>query len=439
MKIRESETKELKCSWQDTNLKTLCAFANSSGGAIYNGVGDDGEICGIHNAKKIMEDIPNKIVSKLGIIANVILKNERGKDVILVSVEKSETPISYNGKYYIRSGSTTHELGGKELTKFLLSKSINNWDEYVVPSATLQDINPDTIKLFKNLAGERLPFVKNKINISSFLEKLNLSKKDGLTRASLLLFGLNPKKHFVSSFIRIGRFDESGELISNDTFEGNLFEQVENCISVLKSKYLIAQVKFDGIYRKDVLEFPERVIREAIINAVIHRDYIGAHTQIKIFPKRITIWNEGGLPGGLTIDDLKKEHPSRPRNELLADIFFKAGLIDTWGHGTLKMISLCKEAGLPEPRFSEEAGGFSVSLFNNSSPEMLGAHYGLNQRQIEGIAYLKEHGKISNKIYQEVNHVSKATASKDLSDLVKKTVLIKNGQGGAGISYEMGV
>jgi len=108
------------------------------------------------------------------------------------------------------------------------------------------------------------------------------------------------------------------------------------------------------------MEYPEEALREAIINAVIHRNYMGAHTQLRIDPESLNLWNEGGLPPGIGVADLKKWHLSRPRNELLADVFFKAGMIEAWGRGTIKIVDECKKAGLPEPEFREQFGGLSV-------------------------------------------------------------------------------
>ena len=157
-----------------------------------------------------------------------------------------------------------------------------------------------------------------------------------------MLFGKNPKQFYTSAFIKVGKFLTDTDIVASDDVEGNLFEQVERAIELLRAKYLISEIRFEGIYRKEEMEYPEEALREAIINAVIHRDYIGAHTQLKIYPDKLLLWNEGTLPKDIKIADLKKSHPSRPRNELLADVFFKAGLIETWGRGTIKITNECK-------------------------------------------------------------------------------------------------
>ncbi len=233
----------------------------------------------------------------------------------------------------------------------------------------------------------------------------------------------------------VGKFLTDTDIVASDDVEGNLFKQVEKAIELLRTKYLISEIRFEGIYRKEELEYPEEALREAIINAVIHRDYIGAHTQLKIYPDKLILWNEGPLPKDIKIDDLKKSHPSRPRNELLADVFFKAGLIETWGRGTIKITNECKKAGLPEPEFKEEFGGFSVCFYKDIYSEEMLRKMGLNDRQIKAVNYVKEKGRITNKEYQELNLVSKRTASRDLDELVKRNIIDQIGITGKGTEY----
>lgn len=439
MDTKESNTLELKQSWQDSYLRTLTAFANTDGGTLHIGIDDSGTVVGVSHAKKLLEDLPNKILSKLGIIARVQPQMSGGKETVKIIIERMDVPISYNGRYFVRAGSTTQELNGKELTRFLISKSFNNWDEYPVPNAALSDINEETIERFKSLAHSRMPLVRKTGTTEEFLTKLNLLENSQIKRAGILLFGKEVKKYFASAFIRIGKFDAKNELISMDTIEGNLFDQIDACIDVLRNKYLTVRANIDGLYRNDTLEYPELVLREAISNAVVHREYIGAHIQIKIFPDKIIIWNEGTLPSPLTVSDLKIIHPSRPRNELLADVFFKAGLIETWGRGTLKMVEVCKEEGLREPVYAEEFGGFSVKLAKDVLSLSTLSDYNLNERQMTALKHIKEKHKITNKQYQQLNDVSKGTATKELAAMVNSDLLEKVGTRGAGTFYRLRV
>ena len=173
-----------------------------------------------------------------------------------------------------------------------------------------------------------------------------------------------------------------------------------------------------------------------LLNALVHRNYMGAPIQIRVYDDKINIWNEGTLPADLTVDALKRSHSSRPRNPIIADVAFKGGYIDAWGRGTIKIIDTCKEAELPEPGMQESDGGFSIILFKNTLTEKQLTKSGLNARQVKAILFVKEKGKISNADYQKSFSVSKATATRDLTGLIDKFGLLKKiGQTVAGTSY----
>ena len=360
MRKVENQNKEYKQAWNENCLKTICAFANTVGGKLYIGIDDAGKPVGVKDAARYLDDIPNKTKDILGITPDVTLKKKAGKDIIEVAVVPSSAPISYHGRFYTRSGSSSIEIKGHELVELLLAKSGRSWDVFIEDNATLKDIDTAAINRFRKLASKRIPLIAGEKSVKAILHKLNLLEKGKLRRAALLLFGNNPKKFHMTAYIKIGKFVSDTDLISTDDIEGNLFRQVDKAMEILRVKYLLSNITYEGIYRKDNMEYPEEALREAIINAVIHRSYMGAHTQLRISPDGLNLWNEGGLPPGIGIEDLKKWHLSKPRNELLADVFFKAGMIEAWGRGTVKIVDECKKAGLPEPEFREEFGGFSV-------------------------------------------------------------------------------
>ncbi len=166
------------------------------------------------------------------------------------------------------------------------------------------------------------------------------------------------------------------------------------------------------MHRIEKVEYPVAAIREMLLNALVHRNYMGAPIQIRVYDDKISIWNEGTLPDGLTLDALKRSHSSRPRNPIIADVCFKGGYIDAWGRGTIKVIDTCKLAGLPEPEMIELDGGLIITLFKeNISLEKLNK-LGLNDRQLKAVLVLKEKGKITNKEYQEINETTERTASR---------------------------
>jgi len=360
MRKVENQNKEFKQVWNENCLKTICAFANTAGGKLYIGIDDAGKPVGVKDAARYLNDIPNKTKDILGITPEVTVNKKAGEDIIEVSVAPSTAPISYHGRFYTRSGSSSVEIKGHELVELLLEKSGRSWDGFIEDNATLKDIDTAVINKFRELAAKRIPLIAGEKSVQAILQKLNLLEKGKLRRAALLLFGKNPKKFHTTAYIKIGKFVSDIDLISTDDIEGNLFRQVDKAIEILRVKYLLSNISYEGIYRKDNMEYPEEALREAIINAVIHRSYMGPHTQLRISPDGLNLWNAGGLPPGIGIDDLKKWHLSKPRNELLADVFFKAGMIEAWGRGTVKIVDECKKAGLPEPEFREEFGGFSV-------------------------------------------------------------------------------
>ncbi|MBE8540162.1 ATP-binding protein [Geoglobus acetivorans] len=434
--LKENRDVEFKRKWDDEYLKTLCAFANADGGMMFVGVDDDGNPVEVKDLKKLLEDLPNKIKNKLGILASVSLEKIRGKEVIKIEVHPSDVPISYNGKFYLRTGSTVQEINGNELIRFILKKQNLTWD--AIPSeAGIDEIDEKTVQKFKKLAKERLPEISDEDSIEKILQNLELLKDGKLTNAGVLLFGKNPQKYIINAGARAGRFRTSTDITDTVDVRGNLFEQVDGLMDAIK-KHISVRFEIEGVERRDVWDYPLPALREAVINALIHRDYLEpGDIQIKIYDDRIWFWNPGKLPEGLTVDMLKREHPSIPRNRLLATVFYFAGLIEKWGSGTKRIVELCKEQGLPEPDFKEEMGGFSVVFYKDIYTEEHLRKLGLNERQIKAVMYVKERGRITNKEYRELCKVSERTATRDLSHLVSVGIFRQIGTTGRGTEYKL--
>jgi len=437
IKKQESENLEFKNNWRDEYLKTLSAFANSKGGKLILGRDDRGNIVGVDNLERLTEDIPSKIREKLGLTPSVKCTEISDKKIIIVGMKPSQIPISYNGKYYRRSGSTTVEISGSELAHFLLSKFGKTWD--ALPSdANFKDMDMDTVNLFKNLARKRIPSISDIDSVGKVFTNLELITEDGkITRAGLLLFGREPHRFFISAKTRVGRFKTSTTILDTVIAEGNLFNQLERTVEAIK-KHLNVRFEIKGIERRDVWDYPIEAIREAVINAIIHKDYLStAEIQIKVYNDRIWMWNPGKLPEELNIEDLKKEHSSYPRNPLIANVFYLAGFIERWGSGTKRIVDLCKEQNLPEPDYKEEQGGFSVWFYKDIYTEENLKKMGINERQIKAVIYVKEKGRITNKEYQKLNEVSRQTASRELLHLTDSKLLIRYGETGRGAYYAL--
>lgn len=425
----EKQNIEYKSSWHDKYLEWVCGFANAQGGRIYIGKEDAGMVVGVENYKKLMEDIPNKIKNSMGITADVNLLDEDGKYYIEIVVQPYSVPISLHGHYHYRRGSVKQELTGASLNEFLLKRAGLTWDEVVEPRATFADIDEESFRLYLQMAKEkgRMPEMEG-LTTEQIFEKLRLSENGQLKRAAIVMFGKDPVRFYPGAFVKIGRFGKSDtDLRFQEVEEGNLIVLLRNVIELLNHKFLIRPVEFEGLYRIEKNEYPVPALREMLLNALIYRTYMGVFTQLRVYDDKISIWNDGELPQGVTLEKLKQYHSSRPRNLIIADVCFKGGLIDAWGSGTVRIIETCKAAGLPEPMLEERDGGFAVTLFKNNLTEEQLVKLGLNERQLKAVQYVKEKGEISTFLYAEVFNISERTARNDLAELAEKQVLKRIG------------
>ena len=151
-------------------------------------------------------------------------------------------------------------------------------------------------------------------------------------------------------------------MIIQDSISGNIIQMTDKVVDVLRAKYLVSPIHYEGLQRIEPLEIPEEALREAIFNSIIHKDYTGPHIQMKVYDDRITIWNDGMLPDGITVESLMKEHASRPRNKNIAAAFYRAGFIESWGRGIKKMCKAFTEVGLPPPKFDEISNGTRITI-----------------------------------------------------------------------------
>jgi len=437
--LAENQNIEYKQSWRDEYLKWICGFANAQGGKIFIGIDDKEEVIGIDDYKKLMDEIPNKAVNHLGLVVDVNLHKKGNKHYIEIEVPANTVPISYHGVYHYRSGSTKQELKGPALHKFLLQKVGISWEQQIVSNATLDDIDDNTIKRFlqKAINHKRISEHAASTDKLTLLKNLELINDRGeFLLAALLLFGKRPKKYAPAAYFKIGRFGRSSsDLLHQDIVEGNILDMADTVMEILNKKYLTRPISYEGLLRREPLEYPEQALREAMLNAIIHKDYHGTTIFLSIYDNRLEIWNPGKLPDSLTVEQLKEKHRSVPRNRLIADVFFMAGYIEAWGRGIDTMIEGCREFGFPDPIISEEQDGVSVTLQKDIYTEEHLRALQLNDRQIKAILFIREKGEISNTSYQTLNSISKPVATKDLSDLVSRNLIQKLGTTGKGTKY----
>ena len=366
MQLQKSESQhtEFKKTWQDEYLKWICAFANTDGGVLYVGVDDSGEVCGVGNSKRLCEDIPNKILHAMGLICAVNLYEDHGNDYLQIVVEKYPFPVSYHGKYYKRSGSTTQEVTGLELDRMILAVQGRTWDSVPVPYVKAEDLDRDSIKLFKRMALDHNRLDRESLEVSDevLMRNLRLYENEYLTKAAVMCFHPDPEQFVTCAYIKIGFFaDNDADILYQDEIHGSLIMQVEKTMDLIYTKYMKALISYEGIHRKETFFFPKEAFRELLLNAVIHRDYLKpTPIQIRVYAHNIRIWNYGKMPEDVPVESLFKPHPSAPRNPNIANVFFKAGYVESWGRGYKNITDICqfRNAKLPEPQ--ENSGGLMV-------------------------------------------------------------------------------
>jgi len=280
----EQQNIEYKSSWHDDYLKWICGFANAQGGKIYIGKNDEGAVVGVDEYKRLMDDIPNKIKNLMGITAEVNLLQEDDKDFIEIIVLPYSVPISLRGRYYYRSGSVKQELTGAALNEFLLKRTGHTWDDVIETRASFDDIDERTIKIFLRKAEEagRLPDIEG-LSTPELMEKLRLAENGQLKRAAIVLFGKDPGRFYPNTFLKIGKFEDDDFTIRfQETEEGNIILVLDKVLRTLDYKFLIRNISFEGMNRIETLEYPVPALREMLLNSLIHRNYMGAPTQLRV-------------------------------------------------------------------------------------------------------------------------------------------------------------
>ena len=363
--MAESQNIEYKESWRDEYLKWVCGFANAQGGKIYIGCDDNGSVIGINNSKKLLEDIPNKVRDAMGIIVGVNLLAEDGKEYIEIDVPSYPVGISCKGVYHYRSGSTKQVLTGPALEAFLLRKHGATWDNSPMPAFTIDDVDDNVIAAFKKLAAK-----KGRIDSSLLdepkevlLDRLHLVNGNYLTNAAMLLFSKDPERYQLGAFLKVGYFENDADLLYQDEIHGSLLEQVDKAIELIYLKYMRAKISYEGIQRIERYFVPEAALREALLNAVCHKQYqSGVPIQISVYEDRLYVANVGSLPEDWTLEKLMNKHTSKPYNPNIAYVFYLAGFIESWGRGVEKICTALRAENLPMPEYTVNPGDIMIKF-----------------------------------------------------------------------------
>ena len=419
MIMNENQNIEWKESWRDEYLKWICGFANATGGKIYIGMNNSGQVVGVADAKKLLEDIPNKVRDVLGIIVDVNLLEKDGLEYVEIDVPPYSNPINYKGQYHYRSGSTKQELKGAALNRFILQRTGRHWDEFPIERAKIEELSASALNRFRKEAVRSGRVDEGVLNDKTehLLHDLRLIDEDGhLNRAALLLFHPDPERFVFGAYIKIGFFrDNKGNLEFQDEIHGALMEQVDKAMDLIKSKYLIYRISYEGISRRETPQFPVEAIRESLMNAIAHKDYASAvPIQISVFPDHITFWNAGQLPENWTTERLFESHPSSPYNPLIANTFFRSGDIESWGRGYKRILEAVSAYKLLPPKL-EMISGLMITYYTDVRSQLLAQR--VDERYISVIEYAAQNGSINNTDVQKLLNVSKTTAYRILSHL----------------------
>ena len=407
--------------------KTITAFINTQGGDLIIGIEDNKKVVGIENAEKFKVVIQRLLIENIRPIAPISVQviNYKKKELILISVwEGAKKPYQFKGKIYSRENDAT-KISNLETLSSLINKRKKadfDWERRTVLGATINDLDLEeinqTIELYRAYKPDSVIE-----DAEDFLYQMGLLQSGSLTNAAIVLFAKNPTRFIPQSRIRLTIYpsNKSGDVFLNDRIlEGNIFKNITTIIDFV-AIYFGKKLIVDGNIRTEKTNYPLFAMREGILNAIVHRDYnsVNGFMQISIFSDRTEISNYGGLPNGITIKDLKKEHNSVLRNPDIAQICFIRKYIEMLGSGTLRMINDCKHNGFKAPVWTDKDDVTTVVF-----PEltMLGKNSeGVNEG-VNKIAFEDESEGVNEDLNMVLNLIDKAPGIKapKIAELVQK-------------------
>ena len=236
-----------------------------------------------------------------------------------------------------------------------MQKSKDSWDDVIVDNISVDDLDEESFIIFKEegVRNKRLTEYDRKLDRKSLLKKLSLLKDERLTRAAVLLFHPHPELFFPGAHVKIGYFDKNNHLRFQDEMYGSLLALAKHIEELLVLKYMYATIDYDGLTRVETLPYPREAIREGLLTALMHNNYMSSQPiAIRVSPYELWISNRCIFPSGWTEDTLFSVHESRQLNPNIAIGFFRAGLVERFGSGIQKIVDFCKENGNPKPRYS---------------------------------------------------------------------------------------
>ena len=437
----------------ETAARTVVAFANTDGGVLLFGVRDSGDILGVEigqNTKERITSLVTETSDPLVYPAVEFIKvGER--TVIVMRVAASENrPHLCKGRAYQRVGATDVQLSRDEYERLLLGRATAAFDRQPIPGTDDTDLSEERVRWYLKLRAEKRGIAGPENPLPELLLGIGavVAQTDRLvpTRAGILCFGRHPQAAIPHSEVRVARFKgtSTAHFIDRADLQGTLPEMIDAAEQFISRNTRLA-AKIVNFRRQEVTEYPFVAIREAICNAVCHRDYRmeGAAVRISIFDDRIEVNSPGGLPAGVTLANIERKHVLR--NPIIANYLYDVFYIEKWGTGIARMRRAMREHGLAEPRLEDLNDFFAVTFYGPGDrildliPEEGETDLrllGLNERQIEALRMMTNEGReLTNATYRQLFNVSRNTASRDLRGLLQ-TGWVKATGNGKGARYQ---
>ena len=395
----KKSTAQLKSAFE-----TVCAFLNAQGGIVLIGVSDKGKIVGQdvtdNTRQEIAREIKKMEPSALMDINVDYIPIKDSKYVITLEVNIGRhAPYVYAGRPYERVQSSTGLMSQHLYEQLLVRRGQLNyiWEKQLAEGYDVDALDHEEIRrtVKEGVDNNRISIEALQYDIEQILYHFNLLRDNKLINAAAVLYAKDVLPYYTNCMIRMARFkgmDKSDDFMDNQRVYGNAFHLMSVANEFVQRHLPIASFFEPGkMERIDQPAIPALALREALINAIVHRDYTNRSTSISlaIYDNRLELWNSGTLPSELKIEDLKKPHESYPRNEEIATIFYERGLVEGWGTGTVRMIGYCQKNGTPEPEFQEYSGGFAV-IFPFKEPMGSAVREVLSDVQLELTSRQKE-------------------------------------------------
>ena len=356
-------------------FETICAFLNGKGGTVLIGVKDDGKISGQHVSDATKKDIATEI-GKIEPTASIevnYIDVENDKFVITIHVDAGEhAPYVYDGRAFQRDESKTNRMSQHRYEQLLVARGQLNhaWDDKSAIGYDIESLNHDEIRntIRDGVNENRIPAEVLNYNIEDILQYLKLLKNEKITNAAVVLYAKDVEPNYSQCLLRMTRYmgkDKLSNFMDSKHVYGNAFTILSEAnYFTMRHLPVTSFFESDKFKRIDKPTLPVLAVREALINAVSHRDYkdVSGSISFAIFDDRLEVWNNGILSPKLKIEDLRKQHESFPRNKRIAKIFYNRGWVEKAGIGTVRMIEECKKLGIPTPEFKEYSSGFSVTF-----------------------------------------------------------------------------